>query len=420
MTAEIISVGTELLLGNVANTDARDISERLSELGINVYYHTVVGDNPERLTKAVEIAKDRADVIITTGGLGPTCDDLTKQVLAQAFGLRLYFDEKIAEVIRGYFEKSLHAVKMTENNLQQAYLPEGCTVFNNDWGTAPGCAFKAAGKHVLMLPGPPRECNAMFNACAEPYLRALSDDMIASHSIRVFGRGESSVEQKLRDIMNELTNPTLAPYAKEGEVLLRVTAKAKTAKEAEAMMEPVVNKVKAIIGDFVYGVDVGSLEETVFSLMCEKGLKLAVAESCTGGLFSKRVTDIPGASSMFLGGMTVYSTESKTKLPGVERALIEKEGAVSRAVAVAMAAGIREFLGADIGIGITGFAGPGGGNGLGAGSVFTALCDSGGSFVRELHLGSGRNRVRTMAVNHGLDMLRRRLTGLSTDFRPDM
>ena len=259
LSAEILSVGTELLLGNTANTDARDISVYLSELGINVFYHTVVGDNPERLTKAVNIAKTRADIIITTGGLGPTCDDLTKQVLASAFGLKMEFHEELAEEMKRYFKEVLGVDSMTDNNLQQAYLPEGCTVFHNEWGTAPGCAFEAEGVRVIMLPGPPRECNAMFKSCAMPYLRALSDEVIFSHSLHIVGRGESSVEAQLRDMMNELTNPTLAPYAKEGEVMLRVTAKAATEKEAEALTLPVIERLKAELGDVIYGMDVNSL-----------------------------------------------------------------------------------------------------------------------------------------------------------------
>lgn len=412
MIAEIISVGTELLLGNVANTDARDISEKLSELGIDVFYHTVVGDNPERLAQAVEIAKSRANIIITTGGLGPTCDDLTKQVLASSFGLELRFDEVEAERIKSYFSNRLHGSVMTENNLQQALLPEGCTVFHNALGTAPGCAFESEGTRVIMLPGPPVECNAMFKNCAMPYLQALSDEVIVSHSIRVFGEGESAVEAKLRDMMNELKNPTLAPYAKEGEVMLRVTAKAKTKQEAEEMMSPVLEKVMSILGDIVYGVDVNSLEERVYEQMLSRDLKLAVAESCTGGLLAKRITDISGASKVFSGGAVVYSGESKIKMLNVDPAVIEEKGAVSYEVAGIMAKNIRELLNADIGIGITGYAGPESDGKLDVGAVFVALATHDELFIRDLHLGFGRDRIRTMSVNYGLDMLRRHLMGL--------
>ncbi|MGI5936623.1 MAG: competence/damage-inducible protein A [Oscillospiraceae bacterium] len=412
MTAEIISVGTELLLGNVANTDARDISERLSELGIDVYYHTVVGDNPPRLTKAVEIARSRSDIIITTGGLGPTCDDLTKQVLAQAFGRELYFDEEEARRIKIWFEKH-RSIKMTDNNMQQAYFPVGCTVFRNEVGTAPGCAFHADGVHVIMLPGPPNECNAMLNKFVVPYLRKLSKGVILSHIIRVFGEGESSVESKLRDLMNSLTNPTLAPYAKEGEVMLRVTAKADTPEEAEAMMRPVVKQVREILGDIIYGIDVDSLEQLVVELLSEQGLSLSAAESCTGGLLAKRLTDIPGASKVFMGGATVYTNACKSALLGIDPRLIEEKGAVSREVAFEMARRIREKLGADLGVGITGLAGPEGDGVHDVGTVYVALAADKGCFIRELRLGTGgRDRVRTLSVSSALDMIRRYLTGL--------
>ena len=414
MIAEILSVGTELLLGNTANTDARDISEYLSRLGINVYWHTVVGDNPARLTECVRIARGRADLIVTTGGLGPTCDDLTKQVLAEAFGLKLYFDEAEAEGIRAWFSGRPGRV-MTENNLQQAYLPEGCTVFHNNWGTAPGCSFEKDGVRVVMLPGPPRECRAMFENCVMPFLRSLSAGEIVSHNVHVFGKGESAVEALLRERMNALTNPTLAPYAKEGEVMLRVTAKADTRAEAEAMMQPVLEEVRAVLGDLIYGVDVGSLENAVFGLLRERGMTLAAAESCTGGLISKRMTDLPGSSAVFKGGAVVYATESKTALLGVPAELIAEKGVISGEVALSLAENVRERFGSDLGVGVTGLAGPEGDGEHPVGTVFVALASPEGSYLRSLQLGSGRERVRTTAAHHALDMVRRYLTGLSVE-----
>ena len=250
---EILSVGTELLLGHVTNTDARDVSELLSKIGVNVRWHTVVGDNPLRLRECVEIAKSRADVIITTGGLGPTCDDLTKQVLAECFGLPLVENEAEKQGSTSYIRPDR---VFTPNNFAQALLPEGCTVFHNLWGTAPGCAFEAEGKIVVMLPGPPKECVPMFRACAIPYLRKLSDEQIVSHSLRIFGMGESTVDQIFRDEMNVMTNPSMAPYAKECDCLLQVTAKAKSEREAEAMIRPVMAHVREKLGDVVYGEDV--------------------------------------------------------------------------------------------------------------------------------------------------------------------
>jgi len=306
-TAEIIAVGTELLLGGTANTDAQDVSRLLSELGINVFFHTVVGDNPERMKQAVDIAINRADIIITTGGLGPTFDDVTKQTLAEAFGRKLILNEEVAAQIKEFFEKRLPNIPMPANNLRQAEMPEGCVIFDNGVGTAPGCAFEAEGKHVLMLPGPPRECRAMLKSGVEPYLRRLSEAEIHSHNIYIFGLGESAVEEKLRPLMEELRNPTLAPYAKDGEVMLRLTAKAPSKQEAEKLMAPILAQVKETLGDIIYGVDTDSLENTVLNLLKEHGLTLATAESCTGGLLSKRLTDIPGASKVYLGGVVAYS-----------------------------------------------------------------------------------------------------------------
>ena len=414
MNAELIAVGTELLLGNITNTNARDLSEGLSLLGINVFWHTVAGDNPERLAECVAIARRRADLIITTGGLGPTCDDLTKQVLARAFGLELYYDEAEADGIRDWFER-VRGLHMTENNLQQAWLPAGCTVFHNDWGTAPGCAFEKDGVHVLMLPGPPGEMNAMFKHRAVPYLQKLSGEVILSQSLRVFGMGESSVEAKLRDLMDSLTNPTLAPYAKVGEVMLRVTAKARTAEEAEAMMQPVLQQVRERLGDLIYGEDVDSLEELVNGLLEKHGATLAAAESCTGGLLAKRLTDIPGASAHFLGGVTAYTNAAKAALLGIDPALIKAHSAVSREVAQCMAEAVREKLGATLGVGITGLAGPEGDGVHDVGLVYVALAAAGReTVVRELHLGgkTTRTRIRVLAASHGLDMTRRHLTGL--------
>ncbi len=412
LNAEILSVGTELLLGNTTNTDARDISIYLSELGINVFYHTVVGDNPERLAKAVDIARSRADIIITTGGLGPTCDDLTKQVLAKAFDLEMVFHEELAEEMKRYFKEVIGVDYMTENNLQQAYLPAGCTVFHNEWGTAPGCAFKAKGVHVVMLPGPPRECNAMFKACAMPYLRALSDEVILSHNLNIVGSGESAVEAKLRDMMNELQNPTLAPYAKEGEVMLRVTAKAKALEEAEEMTKPVIEKVRSVLGDIIYGIDVASLEQVDLELLSEKNMTLSTAESCTGGFIAKRMTDLRGSSKVFMGGVVTYATESKIDVLGIPAELIEKYGVISAEVASEMAKRARELFKSSLAVATTGLAGPEGDGVNPVGTVFAALATESGIYVNQLNSGFGRARVRTLASNCALDMVRRYLTGL--------
>ena len=412
-TAELIAVGTELLLGNIANTDAQMLSKGLSALGINVYYHTVVGDNPQRLKAAVEIAKSRADIIITTGGLGPTCDDLTKNVLAECFGKKLVYDEESAERIRDYFQRLHPGGAMTENNLQQAYLPEGCTIFSNDWGTAPGCAFEADGVRVIMLPGPPNECTPMFEHRAVPYLQALADGVIASRTLKIFGMGESAVEAKLRDRMNALTNPTLAPYAKTGEVELRITAKAATVEEARALIVPVEKEVRDIFGPLVYGADVASMEEVVLGLLKEKGLTMGTAESCTGGLVAKRLTDLSGASAVFKGGVVSYTNEVKAGVLGVPQEMLDEFGAVSAQVAQAMAQGARKVLGCDLAVSLTGVAGPNPDDrGNPVGLIYVALDTPEGTRVRELHLINGRARIRTVAATNAFDMVRRYLTGL--------
>lgn len=412
-SAELIAVGTELLLGNIVNTDAQMISQGLSALGINVYYHTVVGDNPQRLHDAVELARTRADIIITTGGLGPTCDDLTKNVLADCFGKRLAYDKDSAQRIRDYFGRLHRDREMTENNLQQAWLPEGCTIFQNDWGTAPGCAFEVDGVHVLMLPGPPSECEAMFRYRAIPYLENLSDGVILSRTLRIFGLGESGVEEKLRDKMNSMRNPTLAPYAKTGEVELRITAKSITESAAMALISPVEKELRAMFGPLIYGADVSGLEEVVLYHLRQRRMSLGTAESCTGGLAAKRFTDIPGASAVFKGAVVSYTNEVKETMLGVPGDLLRERGAVCSEVAVAMAEGVRKALRCDLALSFTGVAGPDMDERENpVGLVYVALATPDGPRVRELNLGAGRERIRTTAVSHGFDMARRYLTDL--------
>lgn len=408
---EIISVGTELLLGHVTNTDSRDISEMMSQIGINVKYHTVVGDNPEKLRDCINIAKKRADIIITTGGLGPTCDDLTKQVLASAFGLKLVEDKTEMDAIYEYIKGGK---KVTPNNYIQAMVPEGCTVFHNEWGTAPGCAFEAEGKIVMMFPGPPKECVPMFKALGLPYLKKLSDEQIVSHSLRIFGVGESAVDYMFRDDMNKMTNPTMAPYAKECDCLLQITAKAKSEEEAEKMIAPVMEAAAARLGEYVYGVDIECIEERVIEQLKEKNLSFAAAESCTGGDLARRFTDIPGASAVFKGGVVSYTNEVKASVLGIDPALIEEKGAVSYEVAKEMAERVRELCGADIGVSVTGLAGPDGDGVHEVGTVFVGMAAD-KTYVKELHLGTYRTRsfIRRMAGNHVYDMMRRYLSGLN-------
>ena len=414
MIAELIAVGTELLLGNIANTDAQMISEKLSALGITVHHHTVVGDNPARLADALETARRRADIIITTGGLGPTYDDLTKQTICKTFGRELELHEDILEEIRNWFSTKMGRT-MPENNVQQAMLPVNCTVFDNPVGTAPGCAFEENGVHVLMLPGPPFECRYMFEHRAAQYLEKLTDGVIVSHEIRIFGMGESSVEEALREPMTRMSNPTLAPYAKLNECMVRATAKAETREAAEALLKPLVAQVCETLGDVVYGVDVDSLEAVVSQLLRERGLTLSAAESCTGGLIAKRMTDLPGASNVFRGGVVSYTNGVKAGVLGVPEALLEEYGAVSEPVARAMAEGCRRICGSDLAVSVTGVAGPDTDDrGNEVGTVFIALAGGAGTICKKLSCGKGRgrDRVRSAAAQNAFDMLRRQLLGL--------
>ena len=413
-TAEIISIGTELLLGQITNTDARDIAQRLARIGINVLYTTEVGDNPERLARCIEIAKERVDIIITTAGLGPTVDDLTKVLLARSFGLELVMDEKEKQGLYDYITNEGYSEEMSRNNLQQAMLPEGCTVFHNYWGTAPGCAFQKDGKVVLMFPGPPKECIPMFDRYGIPYLKQFSDEEIFSHEIRVFGTSESAMDFMLRDLMKDLTNPSMAPYAKEADCFLRVTAKARSEEEAEAMMKPVIEKAVEILGDNVYGFDISCVEERVFQLMSQQKKTFATAESCTGGDIARRFTDMSGASEFYVGGAVTYTDDVKAKVLGIDPELIRENTAVSEPVARAMAENIRRITGADYAVSTTGLAGPDGDGIHEVGTVFCGLAMEGKTEVIELHLGANRTRdyIRRCAGNFCFDMLRRAMTGL--------
>ena len=415
-TAELIAVGTELLLGNIANTNAQVLSQSLSALGVNVFWHTVVGDNPDRLKEALEIARRRADVIITTGGLGPTYDDLTKQTICEAFGKPLVLHPDILEDIRAFYESAVH-VPMPENNTQQAELPEDCAVFDNPVGTAPGCAFEAEGVHVLMLPGPPHEMETMLRRHVEPYLRKLSHEVIVSRDIMTFGMGESSVDELLHEKMAHMTNPTLATYAKPCEVRLRATAKAPTEERAQAMLAPVLAEVQAVLGDVIYGVDISGLAECCREGLLRRNMTLATAESCTGGLVAERLTAIPGASVVYRGGVVSYWTSVKGDVLHVPQDILEAHGPVSEQCARAMAEGARSITGADLGVSVTGAAGPDPDErGVPVGVVYIGLAAPEGTFCRALDLGRRRrDRIQGLAANHAFDVVRRYLQGLPVE-----
>ena len=415
MQAEVLSVGTELLLGQTVNTDTTIVAKALSMLGIDLLYAAVVGDNVKRLEKAVHDALERSDILITTGGLGPTGDDLTKETVAAAAGKALALHEPSYKRLMEYFARG----GLSENQIKQAMLPEGCTVLQNDNGTAPGCAFQtAAGKLVVMLPGPPSELEPMLQNYAVPYLAQFQSAVIASHSVHVFGRGEAAVAEMIADL-TENSNPTAAPYAKEGEMVVRVTAKAATQAEADALCAPVVEEIRRRVGSFVYSVDVDSLEALVVDALRAVGKTLATAESCTGGLLAKRITDVAGSSDVFEMGCVTYANRVKEKLLGVPHETLEAHGAVSEETARAMAEGIVRASGADIGVGITGIAGPGGGTAeKPVGLVYIALSDGKSTWVAKRQP-AGRMKSREWhrhcAASKALDMVRRYLAGLPVD-----
>ena len=410
MRTEIIAVGTELLLGEIVNTDAPMIAQGLAELGIGVYFQTVCGDNPDRLKSVLEVAKQRADLIITTGGLGPTADDLTKETIAAAFGKGLVRDEESMARLREHFKGRT----MTQNNEKQADVPEGSTVFQNDWGTAPACAFEGEGCLVIMLPGPPRECTPLFREKVMPFLEKRRGGALCSRYVKVFGMGESEMASRLSRQMDTWENPTAAPYAKEGECLVRITAMGKNKEEAFAMTEPAVREVRQVLGDVVYGVDVDSLEQVVVQEMTARGLTLATAESCTGGLMGKRITDVPGASACYLGGVVSYHNEVKENLLGVRHETLMTKGAVSEDTACQMAQGVRKALGADIGISTTGVAGPGGGTPeKPVGLIYVGISTGDRTWaVRILRPRQSRESLRRLASSTAFDLVRRHLEGI--------
>ncbi|MDK2798416.1 MAG: nicotinamide-nucleotide amidase [Clostridiales bacterium] len=408
MNAEIIAVGTELLLGQILNTNAQFLSVELSNLGINVYFQTVVGDNQQRLKETFHTALKRADIVILTGGLGPTKDDLTKEIVAETLGLSLELHKESLDRIKTFFA-AMHR-EMASNNEKQAYLPKGSIVLINNNGTAPGCIIEKDDKIVVMLPGPPKEMKPMFRESVYPYLRKKTSNIIYSRVLRIFGIGESSLEQKLIDIIDNQNNPTVAPYAQEGEVTLRITAKCENEEAAEKLIVPVENEIRNRLGITVYGVGEESLEEVTAKLLMEKEITLATAESCTGGLLAEKITRIPGISKSFITGVVTYSNASKIQLLGVSIDTLNQYGAVSAQTALEMAKGIRERSNTDIGISVTGIAGPGGGSEeKPVGLVYIGMATRQKCWYSELRLIGNREKIRNITTLNALDMIRRYL-----------
>ena len=407
-TAEILCVGTELLMGGTVNTNATEIAKELAGLGINLYHSSVVGDNPERLAEAVKLALSRADILITTGGLGPTYDDLTKETVAACFGKKLVLHPECLEEIKAYFARAHRT--MTPTNEKQAWLPEDCTVLPNPNGTAPGCVIEAGDKLAAILPGPPREMRAMLKNGLVPLLTQKGQRLV-SHELHFYGIGESELEYRLHDLMVQSQNPTIAPYAGTGEVKLRVTARVAEDEDAEALMRPVMEQILAAAGEYCYGVDVPDLQTAAVKLLREKGLTAATAESCTGGLVASRLTEVPGASAVFGCGIVSYNNEVKTDILGVDPAVIREYTAVSAQTAAAMAETVRRKAGAEIGIGVTGNAGPAASEGQPVGLVFVAVASEKYSHVSRMFIDrqdeDARGLIRHLAALKALSLLRK-------------
>lgn len=415
MKAEIISVGTELLLGHTVNTDAAHVARELSALGVDLLHAHTVGDNAGRLEAALREALSRGDLVITTGGLGPTDDDLTKETVARVADAPLVEHDDSLRRLKEYFGDR----PMSANQRKQAFLPRGSVAFPNAVGTAPGCAVPVAnGKFVILLPGPPSELLPMLRDSVVPFLQQRANQAIASFMVRTFGIGEGAAAERIADLTGG-ANPTAATYATEGEMFVRVTAKAKDAASAASLAAPLVEAVRRRLGDVVYGVNVTSLESVVVPELIRRGLSLTTAESCTGGLLAKRITDQPGASAVFGVGLVTYANAAKTRLLGVPEDLLRAHGAVSAEVAQSMAANARVRYDGTFGIGITGVAGPDGGTPeKPVGLVYIALSDEKETLLRVMRPQGrylGREWTRNRAASHALDLLRRRLFGLPSN-----
>lgn len=412
--AEILAVGTELLMGQVINTNAAEIARMLAESGVGVYYQSVVGDNAERLAEAFISALSRADVVIACGGLGPTEDDLTRETLAEVVGRPLRRDEEWVGALEERFAHH-HSGELPRNNLRQAMVPEGATLLPNSRGTAPGIYLHYENVAVYLIPGPPHEMHAMMEEQVMPHLteQLLRDGrsgVLLSRVLRVAGIGESRVAELLQDVLERQSNPTIAPLAGAGEVHLRVTARGAHAEEAEAMIDDTAAQIRSILGDAVYGEDDTDLPRSVGSMLVEQKHTVALAESCTGGLVGHRLTNVPGSSRFFLGGIVAYSYELKSSALGVDPAVIEREGAVSDEVARQMGRGARSVCGSDVAVAITGIAGPGGGTATKpVGLTYIAVVDDTGEAVQRHVFHGDRDGIKHRASQAALDMLRRRL-----------
>lgn len=410
--AELISVGTELLIGDIVNTNAAYLSRALAALGIGVFWQSVVGDNRERMREAFALAVSRADLVLVTGGLGPTNDDLTKEVAAEFFGEELVLHQPSLDAITSYL--TARGIRISDSQKKQAMQPKNGVVFENRHGTAPGSGFFYPGGVLILLPGPPKECEPIFDEEVAPFLRRDAVGVLRSHNVYFFGVGEAIVGERLYDLLEHSENPTVAPYCTSGEVRLRVTASAATEEDADASIAVVIDKIrKSDVGQFVYGVDIKDLQHAAVAALRHAGATVAFAESCTAGYLAGRIGAVPGASAVMDGAVTAYAPRIKTALLGVDADMIEREGVVSEAVAAAMAEGVRKTVGADFGVSTTGVAGPGGGTERDpVGTVWIACAGKDRTVTKRLSLDPGRRtgeeareHIRYLASSHALALL---------------
>ena len=408
MKTAILSVGTELLFGQIVNTNTVYLSQQLNLLGHDVMYHYTVGDNPKRLADMIELALEDCDIVLTTGGLGPTQDDMTKEIACQVMGDELVMMDDVMEELLAMFKDT--GRKMTENNKKQAIMPSRAVVFHNDAGTAPGFALEKDGKYIICMPGPPREMTRMFEKSVKPFLESLSDDVIYYRMIRTFGIGESQLETELLDLIDVQTDPTLATYAKEGESSVRIASKRATLEEAKAAVDDMLEKVRERIGEYIYSCDDEELVQVVCDKLIDRELTLSSAESCTGGLFAGTVTEIAGVSACFDRGLVTYSNQAKMDELGVKAETLEKYGAVSAETAMEMAEGLHRVSGSDVCVSVTGIAGPGGGSiEKPVGLVYIGCHVNGNTVVKRNIFSGTRREVREQSVLAALKLLKKQL-----------
>lgn len=409
MNAEIIAVGSELLLGQITNSNARFISSHLAELGINVYYHTVVGDNAGRLENTIEIAENRADLIIFTGGLGPTKDDLTKETIARHLGTTLEMDEEALDSIEAYFERAGRV--MTENNKKQALVLKNSEVLINNHGMAPGMLYKTESHIFILLPGPPKEMEPMFQFEAKPALARLlnKEDVILSHVLRFYGIGEAELEDRLQDLLDKQTNPTIAPLASDGEVTLRITAKTDTEAEAWTLINEAKKEILDRVGQYLYGYDDDSLASKAVELLKQQSKTISAAESLTAGLFQSELATVPGASAVLAGGAITYNEEMKIQQLGLSPEILAEFGVVSEETAIAMAEAARRKFKTDISVSLTGAAGPDAHGDQPAGTVWIGISTETSTQAYRLQLSGMRNTNRLRAVKLALSYVIRTL-----------